>query len=97
MLGWGPVMKSLIGYGLAGLIFFTADAAVDPGIGPQEQLSDDRAAPSMKPAAPLPDVAVPPLSADKAISDALAAHGNQSENSAERLHGSDQDDGEERI
>jgi hypothetical protein len=69
-------MKSLIGYGLAGLIFFTADAAVDPGIGPQEQLSDDRAAPSMKPAAPPLDVAVPPLSADKAISDALAAHGN---------------------
>ena len=75
-------MKSLISYGLAGFIFFTADTAVDPGIGPQEQLSqeqlsDDHAAPPMRPAAPpSPDVTVPPLSADKAISDALAVHGN---------------------
>ena len=43
-LGWGPAMKSLLKYGLAGLIFFTAGAAVDPGIRPQEQLSDDCAA-----------------------------------------------------
>jgi hypothetical protein len=74
-------MKSLISYGLAGFIFFTADTAVDPGIGPQEQLSqeqlsDDQAAPPMRPATPSPDVTVPPLSADKAISDALALHGN---------------------
>jgi hypothetical protein len=76
-LGWGPGMKSLISYGLAGLIFFTAGTAVDPGIGPQEQLSDDYAPPPMRPATPSPDVAVPPLSADKAIFDALAVHGNQ--------------------
>ena len=70
-------MKSLIKYGLAGLIFFTAGAAVDPGIRPQEQLSDDHAALRMRPAPPSLDVAVPPLSADKAISDALAVHGNR--------------------
>jgi hypothetical protein len=69
-------MKSLIKYGLAGLIFFTASAAVNPGIRPQEQLSDDHAALQMRPAPPSLDVAVPPLSADKAISDALAVHGN---------------------
>ena len=76
-LGWGPAMNSLIGYGLVGLIFFTAGAAVDPGIRPQEQLSDDHAALRMRPAPPSLDVAVPPLSADKAISDALAVHGNR--------------------
>jgi hypothetical protein len=70
-------MKSLIKYGLAGLIFFTASAAVDPGIRSQEQLSDDHAALRMRPAPPSLDVAVPPLSADKAISDALAVHGNR--------------------
>jgi hypothetical protein len=70
-------MKSLISYGLAGLIFFTAGTAVDPGIGSQEQLSDDYTSPPMRPATPSPDVAGPPLSADKAISDALAVHGNQ--------------------
>jgi hypothetical protein len=69
-------MKSLIGYGLAGLIFFTAGTAVDPGIGPQEQLSEEHAALGISPATPSPDVAVPPLSADKVISDALALHGN---------------------
>src|SRR3954454_15344899 len=74
-------MKSLISYGLAGFILFTASTAADPGIGPQEQLSqeqlsDDHAAPPMRPAALSPDVTVPPLSADKAISDALAVHGN---------------------
>jgi hypothetical protein len=82
VLGWGPAMKSLIGYGLAGLIFFTAGTAVDPGIGPQEQLSqeqlsDDHAALPLRSATPPPDVAAPPLSADKAISDALAMHGNR--------------------
>ena len=75
-------MKSLIGYGLAGFILFTTGTAVDPGLGlqeqlSQEQLSDDQAAPPVRPtAAPSPDVTVPPLSADKAISDALAVHGN---------------------
>jgi hypothetical protein len=74
-------MKSLISYGLAGFILFTAGTPADPGKGPQEQLSreqlsDDHAAPPMRPAAPSPDVTVPPLSADKAISDALAVHGN---------------------
>src|SRR3982751_351975 len=74
-------MKSLISYGFAGFIFFPAGTAADPGMGPQErlsqeQLSDDHAAPPMRPAAPSPDVTVPPLSADKAISDALAVHGN---------------------
>src|SRR5215210_6163132 len=70
-------MKSLIRYGLAGLIFFTAGTAVDSGIGPQEQLSDDYAALRLRPATPSSDVAVPPQSADKAISDALALHGNR--------------------
>ncbi len=73
----GPAMKSLIKYGLAGLIFFTASAAVDPGIRPQEQLPDDHAALRVRPEPPSLDVAVPPLSADKAISDALAVHGNR--------------------
>jgi len=70
-------MKSLIRYGLAGLIFFTAGTALDPDIGAQEQLSNDHAVLPMRPATPSPDVAVSPLSADKAISDALAVHGNQ--------------------
>jgi hypothetical protein len=69
-------MKSLIRYGLAGLIFFTAGTALDPGLGAQEQLSDDHAVLPMRPATPSPDMAVPLLSADKAISDALAMHGN---------------------
>ena len=69
-------MKSLIRYGLAGLIFFTAGTALDPGLGAQEQLSDDHAVLPMRPATPPPDMAVPLLSADKAISDALAMHGN---------------------
>jgi hypothetical protein len=70
-------MKSLISYGLAGLIFFTAGTAVNPGTGSQEQLSNDHTALPMRPATPSPDVAVSPLLADKAISEALAMHGNQ--------------------
>jgi len=70
-------MKSLIRYGLAGLIFFTAGTALDPGLGAQEQLSADQAALRIRPATPSSDVAVSPLSADKAISEALAMHGNQ--------------------
>jgi len=37
-------MKSLIRYGLAGLIFFAAGTALDPGLGAQEQLSADQVA-----------------------------------------------------
>jgi hypothetical protein len=69
-------MKSLISYGLAGLIFLATNTAVDPGIELQEQLSDDHPALPIRPETPSTDVAVPPLSADKAISDALAVHGN---------------------
>src|SRR3954454_25188501 len=76
VLGWGPEMNLLTSYGLAGLIFFMVGAAVDSDGGLQEQLSGDHAALLMPPATPSPDVEIPPLSADKAISDALAMHGN---------------------
>src|SRR3954469_13405697 len=76
VLGWGPEMNLLTSYGLAGLIFFMVGTAVDSGGGLQEQLSGDHAALPMPPATPSPDVEIPPLSADKAISDALAMHGN---------------------
>jgi hypothetical protein len=69
-------MKSLIRYGLAGLIFLAAGTAVDSGRWPKEQLSDDHAALQISPTASSPDVAVPPLSAEEAISNALAVHGN---------------------
>ena len=69
-------MNLLTSYGLAGLIFFTAGTALAPGGGLQEQLSGDHAALPMPLATPSPDVEIPPLSADKAISDALAMHGN---------------------
>src|SRR4051794_24627129 len=70
-------MKSLIGCSLAGLIFFTAGTAADPGIEPQEQLSNEHTALPPKPGTSFLDVTVPLLSADKAISDALARHGNR--------------------
>jgi hypothetical protein len=76
VLGWGLKMNMLTSYGLAGLIFFMVGTASDPGEGLQEQLSEDHAALPSPTATPSPDVAVPPLSADKAISDALAIHGN---------------------
>src|SRR3954452_18177846 len=76
VLGWGPEMNLLTSYGLAGLIFFMVGTAVDPGGGLQEQLSGGHAALPMSPATSSPDVEIPPLSADKAISDALALHGN---------------------
>src|SRR3954447_11056182 len=76
VLGWGSKMNLLTGYGLAGLIFFMVDTAVDSDGGLQEQLSGDHAALLMPPATPSPDVEISPLSADKAISDALAMHGN---------------------
>src|SRR3954449_7746435 len=76
VLGWGPEMNLLTSYGLAGFIFFMVGTAVDSGGGLQEQLSGDHAALPMPPATPSPDVEIPPLSADKAISDALAMHGN---------------------
>ena len=60
-------MKSLIRYGLAGLIFFTAGTALDPGLGAQEQLSADQAGLRIRPATPSSDVAVSPLSADSMI------------------------------
>jgi hypothetical protein len=69
-------MNLLTSYGLAGLIFFMVGTAVDSDGGLQEQLSGDHAALLMPPATPSPDVEIPPLSADKAISDALAMHGN---------------------
>src|SRR4051795_2314629 len=69
-------MNLLTSYGLTGLIFFMVGTAVDSGGGLQEQLSEDHATLPMSPATPPPDVEVPPLSADKAISDALAMHGN---------------------
>jgi len=68
-------MKSLIRYGLAGVMFFGAGISVEPGVRPQEQIPD-RAAPQIKPVPASPDASVPPVSADKAISDALATHGN---------------------
>src|SRR3954453_8048012 len=76
VLGWGPEMNLLTSYGLAGLIFFMVGTAVDSSGGLQEQLSGDHAALPMPPATPSSDVEIPPLSADKAISDALAMHGN---------------------
>ena len=69
-------MNSLISYGLAGLIFLATNTAVDPGMGPQEPLFDDHPALPIRPETPLTDLAVHPLSADKAISDALAVHRN---------------------
>jgi hypothetical protein len=69
-------MKSLISYSFAGFIFFMTGTVVDPGPGLQEQFPKDSAAPPMRPAAPSSEVTVPSLSADKAISDALAVHGN---------------------
>src|SRR3954451_15896695 len=69
-------MNLLTSYGLAGLIFFMIGIAVDSDGGLQEQLSGDDAALLMPTATPSPDVEIPPLSADKAISDALAMHGN---------------------
>src|SRR3954454_3465898 len=76
VLGWGPERNLLTSYGLAGLIFFMVGTAVDSGGGLQEQLSGDHAVLPMAPATPSPDVEIPPLSADKAISDALAMHKN---------------------
>src|SRR3954447_16125294 len=76
VLGWGLKMNMLTSYGLAGLIFFMVGTASDPGEGLQEQLSEDHAALPLLTATPSPDVEIPPLSADKAISDALAIHGN---------------------
>src|SRR3954447_14767925 len=76
VLGWGLKMNMLTSYGLAGLIFFMVGTASDPGEGLQEQLSEDHAALPSPTATPSPDVEIPPLSADKAISDALAIHGN---------------------
>src|SRR6476659_11194616 len=70
-------MKLPTSYGLAGLIFFMVGNAVAPGIGLQEQLSNDHATLRMSPATPSSDVEVPPLSANRAISDALAMHGNR--------------------
>jgi hypothetical protein len=65
-------MNSLIRYGLAGLMFFGAGISVEPGVRLQEQIAE-RAAPQIKPATASPD-SVP--SVDKAISNALASHGN---------------------
>src|SRR3954447_18479566 len=76
VLGWGSKMNLLTGYGLAGLIFFMVDTAVDSDGGLQEQLSGGHAALPMSPATSSPDVEIPLQSADKAISDALALHGN---------------------
>ena len=68
-------MNSLIRYGLAGLMFFGAGIFVEPDLRQQEQVAD-RAAPQIEPATASPDPSVPLVSADQALSDALATRGN---------------------